>query len=127
MRPLERWSVELVQQDLQRSQPEWLVVFRHLPQHASPHMAKLDLAAYLTRSDVIARLWQDYDSLGTAGMYSVWQAARHEEVHRIGDAQWPWSGRSNLDIVAGLLFIAVAASDLVAGPLLEARRLPHGN
>ncbi len=131
MEPLERWSVGIVEQDLQRSYPEWLLVFRHLPGNASAHMAKLDLAAYLKRSPAIAQIWQGYDSLGTVGMYSVWEARRGEESPPIDDVQGPRAGSvrasarirvADLAALGGVLFLAALALDMIVGRALESRR-----
>ncbi len=71
---LERWSVEAVERDLRNSNPEWVLIFRHLPGPGSSYMAKLNIRTFLTRNDNMQKLWHNYDSLEAIGSYTLWRS-----------------------------------------------------
>ena len=120
--PPERWSVNVVAEDMGRIRPEWMLGLRHLPGRAAPYMSKLNLAAYLQRDSRLAALWAGYDSLGTIGMYSVWHRRGRGTQLPIGAVQWrrnsdarPSGPIAVADSVAGVgaLLVLIMALDLI--------------
>jgi hypothetical protein len=74
--PLERWALRLMEADLERTQPEWVLVFRHIPRRDAPYMSRVRMREFVARSTRVDAALRRYDSLGVSGLYTVWARRR---------------------------------------------------
>ena len=72
MTPLERWALGLVSTDLERHQPQWLLLFRHISNPDAPYMSRARMRDFVGRDSLVNEILNAYDSVSTVGLYTIW-------------------------------------------------------
>lgn len=69
---MERQALRLVAEDLDRSRPKWLLLFRHMSHPDAPYMSRVRIREFIGRDSLANAIMNEYDSLSTVGLYTIW-------------------------------------------------------